>query len=214
MTYYSKDYFAWQKKAGEYGALIDITYYERYLRSSDTLLDFGCGGGYMLSKVVCKKKYGVDINEYARIEATKKGLKVYPSLDSLPKNIKFTRIMSHHTLEHLHNPLDTLVQLRSKLEKNGALICIVPIDDWRSQKSFKKKDINNHLYTWTPLLLKNLFKEAGYTIVDVKILYDAWVPYSRFYYTYIPKWLYNFMSKIWSSFILSRQIIIVARRGN
>ena len=35
------------------------------------VLDFGCGGGYLLDKINCKKKFGVEINNIAIKEAEK-----------------------------------------------------------------------------------------------------------------------------------------------
>ncbi len=209
-NYYDNDYFTWQKKAGEYGAKQDIWMYKNFIKNSDTVLDFGCGGGYILERLPGNQKYGIDINPVAREIAQQKGITVFEKLDNLPSQKKFDVIISHHTLEHVQNPARILKQLKIYLKKNGTLICVVPIDDWRNQKKYTTKDINHHLYTWTPLLLGNLFVQCGYTIQSIKIITRAWVPYSRFYYQYVPKPLYSTLSTLWSVMIRSRQIRIIA----
>jgi len=210
--HYARIYFEWQKKASKYGAQQDLWMYENYIKDKDTVLDFGCGGGYMLEKLKGRNKYGVDINPYAMQVAAKKGIKVFAGLDKIPKKIKFDVILSHHTLEHVPYPFEGLKKLRLRLKQKGILICVVPIDDWRSQKKYVARDINKHMYTWTPLLLGNLFSEAGFRIKKIEIISRAWLPLSRIYYDYFPKFLYNFCSEAWSSIIRSRQIRIIAAR--
>lgn len=211
MTYYNKKYFDWQKKAGLYGAQQDLKFYTPFIKKSDLVLDFGCGGGYMLEKLECRGKYGVDINPLARKEAQKKGLKIFENLEKIPPALKFNVIYSHHALEHIENPAIIIRSFRKLLKKDGQLICVVPIDDWRIEKNFRANDVNQHFYTWSPLLLGNLFTHCGYKVQSVEIIERAWVPLSRFYYTYIPGLVYDFFSKMWSKLTLSRQIRLVAK---
>lgn len=210
-THYSKKYFDWQRKAGEYGAQQDLWMYEPFIKPDDVVLDFGCGGGYMLEKIKCRLKYGVDINPLARKEAEKKGIRVFEKLEDISTSIKFDVILTHHTLEHLDNPAEILRNLKKYLKKDGILVCVVPINDWRREKKYDKDDINKHFYTWSPLLLGNLFVHCGYKIIDIQIIERAWIPLSRFYYRFIPKFIYNFFSMLWSKLTLSRQIRIVAK---
>lgn len=208
--HYNKKYFDWQKKAGWYGAQQDIWMYESFIKKTDNVLDFGCGGGYMLARLKCKLKYGVDINPLARSEALKNNIHVFENLSQLPR-VKFDIIISHHTLEHLDNPAGVLQNLKNYLKKKGKLICVVPIDDWRIEKKVNIKDINQHLYTWSPLLLGNLFVHCGYKIKNVEIIERAWLPLSRYYYSFVPKLIYNFFSWFWSKVTFSRQIRVVAQ---
>ena len=207
--HYDKKYFDWQRKAGKYGAEQDRWMYEEYVRPEDEVLDFGCGGGYMLQKLACKRKVGVDINKEARLEAKKKGLEVFPTIEKIPVTTTFDVIISHHTLEHVADPVVILRKLKTRLRKNGIFIVVVPIDEWRVEQKYDPKDINLHLYTWTPRLLGNLFSLAGYTIREIRILNTAWLPLSRFYYRFIPRPLYRIVSYFWSVITFSRQIRIV-----
>ena len=195
-----------------YGAQQDLWLYAPFIKKTDRVLDFGCGGGYMLEKIDCNEKYGIDINSQARNEAKKRGIKAYKKLGDLPAGPKFDVIISHHALEHLENPAEVLKSLKKFLKPGGYLIVAVPIDDWRVEKKYDRDDINKHLYTWTPRLLGNLCSQCGYTIKDIGIVERAWVPLSRFYYPYIPKPIYNFFSLLWSKLTLTRQIRIICRQ--
>src|SRR5438309_9211696 len=103
--YYDKTYFSWQEKAGKYGATQDSWMYKPFISEDMVILDFGCGGGFMLEALSAKEKYGVDINPIARLEAKKKGLPVFKTLSDIPKKEQFDVIISHHTLEHVPNPV-------------------------------------------------------------------------------------------------------------
>ena len=211
-SHYNKHYYKWQEKAGKYVAQQDVWMYQKYIHAKDVVLDFGCGGGYLLEKFNCKSKHGIDINLYARNTAVKKGIRVYENIEKIPRKVKFDVIISHHTLEHTTQPFEILKKLFKRLKAKGIIICVVPIDDWRNQKKYASGDINQHLFTWTPLLLGNLFVNAGFRVKEINIILRAWLPFSRFYYSYIPKDLYNFLSDIWSRIIRSRQIRIIAVR--
>lgn len=213
-NYYNKKYLAWQKKAGLYGAEQDTGYYRDMIKPTDTVLDFGCGGGYILEALPGKRKYGVDINEAALQLAATKGIKTYTSLSSLPRQTTFDVIITHHTLEHVDNPYEILMLLQKKLKKNGIIIGVLPIDDWRNQKNYRMKDVNNHLYTWTPLLLRNLLVRAGFKIISISLITSAWLPFSRYYYRYTPHFMYRAAAALWSALIRSRQLrFVVTKRS-
>jgi len=209
-NYYNNIYYKWQKKSGELGALIDLWKFEKYIKKDDLVLDFGCGGGQILSRLHCRKKYGVEINTTASLEAQKNGIITFSTLDKVPKKLKFDVIISHHSLEHVQDPANILYQLKKYLKKKGKSIHIVPINDWRNDKTYNKNDINKHLFTWTPLLLGNLFSHCGYKIKRIEILTHAWLPLSKYSYPLLPRFLYHKLCVVWSILTRNRQIRIIA----
>lgn len=210
--YYDENYYAWQRRLGELGADIDLWKFDKYIQKKDMVLDFGCGGGFILSKLKCEKKYGIEINSTAVKEAKRQGITIFNTIDDIPKNLKFDYIISHHALEHITNPYETIEKLGQYLKPKGKMIHVVPIDDWRIQRRYTQKDINQHLYTWNPLLLGNLFVKAGYTIERIDILTHAWLPFSKYFYRILPKFLYFFFCRIWSFITLNRQIRIIVSK--
>ena len=209
-SHYNRKYYKWQKKAGEYGGQQDTWKFEPFINKSDEVLDFGCGGGYILEKLNCREKYGIEINKNALKEARKRRVKVFKKMSDIPRSVKFDVIFSHHTLEHLENPAELLKEMKKYLKKDGIVIHIVPIDNWRSGKRFIKEDINKHLYTWTPLLLGNLFEHCGYQVKEITASAYQWLPLSRYYYQYTPKFLYYTLCQAWGILLNIREIKIVA----
>lgn len=213
-NHYDKKYYEWQKKSGVLGGMLDTWKFQPFIKSTDTVLDFGCGGGYILEHLICRRRWGVDINPVVRKEAQKKEIHMVPEVFDIPKSVQFDVVISHHTLEHLENPAEILKELKKRTRKGGYAVHVVPINDWRNDKKYNPDDINKHLYTWTPLLIGNLFSRCGYRIQSVEIITRTWFPLSIHYYSHIPNVLlpvYNLASWAWGLVLRSRQIRIVAR---
>lgn len=49
VEYYDANYFEWQKRIGEFGAKIKVKMFEKYISPTDTVVEFGSGGGICLS---------------------------------------------------------------------------------------------------------------------------------------------------------------------
>ena len=130
-SHYDEKYFEWQAHVGEFGALANKIKFEKIIKPNQKVLDFGCGGGYMLSTFENIDKYGVEVNKAARKVAEKK-IKVFKHSKDLP-NDYFDVIISNHALEHCDNPFLELKELYRSLKKGG-LICIVgPIDNKKNK---------------------------------------------------------------------------------
>ena len=46
-----EDYFDFQASIGEFGGWANVTKFSDYVAPGDTVLDFGCGGGYLLKNL-------------------------------------------------------------------------------------------------------------------------------------------------------------------
>lgn len=210
---YGYNYFQFQKRAGELGALLDVWKFEEYISPNDTVLDFGCGGGYLLSALKCKSKYGIEINPTAAFEAIRKDILVLDEINKMPKNLQFDVIISNHALEHVPNPLETIKELKNHLKDSGRIVVYVPLEDWRRKgQSFDRNDINRHLYAWTPKCIGNLFLTAGYDVKEVKIVNHAWIPFAGICNKILPSRIFNGVCNIWSIVHKLRQIRVVAQR--
>lgn len=170
--YYDEKYFLWQKKMGVFGGKANASKFDTYIGDNDTVLDFGCGGGYLLSNLKCKTKIGVEINEVARKQATENDILVYKSSVEVQDN-SCDVIISNHALEHTLNPYEELKTLYSKLKVNGKIVFVVPNE---KKKKYNPTDINKHLYTWCEINIGNLFDAVGYNVISVKELHHRWPP--------------------------------------
>lgn len=153
----------------------------RFVESAKTqgrLLDVGCSTGNFLAHARARGKwetYGVEINraaaEYARdrfqLDVFHGVLKEanYPSAH-------FDVVTMWSVLEHLHDPLESLTEVRRVLRPDGILGFTVPNGDSLDARLFGPNwallDPPRHLYTFTRATLEELLGRGGFEIVKVQ----------------------------------------------
>jgi SAM-dependent methyltransferase len=183
-THYNSFYFNdFQKKIGKLGGEANKFKFEKHIRETDTVLDFGSGGGFLLNNLTCKKKIGVEINDTAR-DYCKKTLNIecYKNLDEI-KNNSIDIVISNHCLEHCSNPDYLLSELFKKLKRPGKIIISVPLDSRKFK--YEKNDINFHLYSFSPMNLGNLLFNNGFEVLFSNTLYHKWPPKAHLLYRII-----------------------------
>lgn len=171
-------YFSGQKTGGQLSVQWNLPIWLPYLKPADSVLDFGCGGGYLLAGLPVGPKTGVEINPAARQEVLRQGIEVYPTLDDLPDGRTFRCILSSHALEHVPSPVFALKAMRRVLQPDGQLLLLLPLDDWRARhhRRYHANDVHFHLYNWTPQNLGNLLVEDGFVPQEVRLITDAMPP--------------------------------------
>lgn len=203
---YGKDYFKWQAEYGDFGSIVDQEKFIKHLGAKKRLIEFGCGGGYLLSTLPAKEKIGIEINPIARKTATKNGLRVFP-------NVKEVRdgwadvVISNHALEHCLSPLQEIKDLYKKLRVGGTIIFVTPHE---RNTIYHKDDVNQHLYTWSEL---NIAKHAGYKLISVETCKTAWPPYYRQIYSIFGAKIFKTLSNIYGRlFSPMWEVRIVAKK--
>lgn len=172
-NYYGREYFDWQKNIGAFGGIANLFKFREFVVSVDTVVDFGCGGGYLLKNLDCARKIGVEINDYARAEAAAQGVNVVADVSDLADETADV-VISNHALEHVESPLEALRLLRRKIKPGGRIVFVVPHQD--CGESYNPGDQNKHLYTWNQQTLGNLFAGAGYMVSKVEAFQHQWPP--------------------------------------
>jgi SAM-dependent methyltransferase len=76
-SHYDAKYFAWQQEMGRLGGWANVDKFCRTVGTSDRVLDFGCGGGFLLANLECRERFGIEPNPAARESASSKGVKVF-----------------------------------------------------------------------------------------------------------------------------------------
>ena len=175
-THYNKKYFDWQASIGEFGGWANQTKFIEYISNDSKVLDFGCGGGFLLKNIECRKKVGVEVNPSAADIAKKNGIEVFGSLAEVPDNYVDV-IISNNALEHTLQPLEELRALYRTLEVGGTIIVVVPCES--ISYAYKPNDVNHHLYSWSPMCIGNLFAEVGFSVVESKPYIHKWPPRYR-----------------------------------
>lgn len=172
--HYDEKYFSWQMSLGEFGGWANRDKFAKYIRPEFSVLDFGCGGGYLLKGLDCGKKAGIEVNPSARENAISLGITVYDNADKVEDGWA-DLIISNNALEHTLHPLQELKGLYPKLKDGGRLVFIVPCESITYR--YEPDDINHHLYCWSPMCIGNLFTEAGYQVEEAKPYIHKWPPY-------------------------------------
>jgi SAM-dependent methyltransferase len=201
-------YFAYQNAIGELGGALNLFKFAKHIQKTDRVVDFGCGGGWLLKKIDCADKVGVEPNPAARAQCAENGIRAVATLAEVVD--KADVVISNHCLEHVPYPIEALREVRGVLKAGGKLVLVVPIDDWRVEKSYHPDDINHHLHTWTPLLLGNTLVEAGFSVETLAVLTDAWPPRVAQLRRALPAPLFRAACWAWAVLRRRRQLVAVA----
>ena len=175
--HYDEGYFEWQRTIGEFGGKANLFKFQDTIRSSDTVLDFGCGGGFLLNEITCSRKIGIEPNDVARDQAKALGHELFSTPQDALAELgegAIDLIISNNALEHTLHPLAELQALHPLLKAGGKIHFVVPCETINN--AWKPNDINHHLYSWSPMTIGNLFTEAGYEIIRVAPYIHKWPP--------------------------------------
>lgn len=175
-NYYNKEYFSlYQKKIGEFGGKANLFKFKKEINKTDAVLDFGCGGGFLLDQIDCKYKAGIETNKFAGDYARSTfGIDIFSSIDQV-ENEAYDVIISNHALEHCDSPIDIIKKLKLKLKKGGKIIIVVPLDSYKYK--FKEDDVNKHLYSFSQMNLGNLLQLSGFKNIKASSLLHKWPPF-------------------------------------
>lgn len=202
-NHYDSNYFNWQREHGIFGGKINSKIFEKNINFNDKVIDFGCGGGYLLQNINCKYKYGIEPNQHASAIAVESGFQVFKSsqeaLDILGEN-SVDIVISTNVLEHTLHPFNELTNLYKLLKKTGRIHFVVPCDI--AFKSYNPNNIDKHLYSWSPQNLANLFAAAGFNIIYVKTRIYKWPPFYKFIYK-MGNPIFNLICKLYNMIDIS-----------
>ena len=210
-VHYDQRYFEWQAPIGEFGGWANLGKFAKYVSLTSRVLDFGCGGGFLLKHMACGRKIGVEVNPAAAAVARKNGVEVFGSLEEVPDEFVDV-VISNNALEHAHQPLDVLRALFKKIVRGGTMVFFVPCES--ISRKYRKNDINRHLYSWSPMCIRNLFEEAGFAVVESKAFIHKWPPFHRLIARVAGRRLFDFACRIYGRMERSWfQVRIVAQKS-
>jgi SAM-dependent methyltransferase len=203
-------YFGYQERMGRAGASLNRWKFLEHVDSGRVVLDFGCGGGWLLAGLPAARRLGVEPNAAAAAIAREQGIEVYPAAAAVPDAVAEV-VISNHALEHAASPFAELRELHRALRPGGRLVLWIPLDDWRVQRR-PAANPDHHLYAWTPLLLANLLEAAGFGVDECRVVAHAWPPrFERL--MRLPTPLFDALGRVWSVLRRRRQIVAIAHRA-
>jgi SAM-dependent methyltransferase len=195
--HYGEEYFAWQQECGKMGGWANQDKFRATVKPNLRVLDFGCGGAFMLSQMACAERFGIEPNPVARHAAEKNGLTMFegPSeaIAALGEN-SIDLIISDNALEHALEPWRALSALLPLLKPGGRLHLYVPCENisWR----YQKKNIDQHMYSWSPQSIGNLVAAAGFDVQYSKPYIHKWPPKSDLV-AKLGRPAFNIAARIW-----------------
>jgi SAM-dependent methyltransferase len=195
VEHYDAEYFAWQRTLGEFGGWANLPKFQPYIRPDDAVLDFGCGGGFLLNRLDCAERLGVEPNPWAASVARQLGIRVFSSATDVPSESADV-VISDHALEHSLRPFDELSALYGVLRPGGRLILVVPSES--PSVSYTPNDRNQHLYTWSPMCVGNLVASVGFEVVSSRIDRHSWPPMHRLIATWLGRSGFELSCRMWA----------------
>lgn len=205
-----KEYLDYQQQSAP-GAALEARKFAPYVSHADRVLDFGCGGGWILRHLRCSERVGVELNEAAHGFCRENGVRVHKAISDVDAH-DFDVVISNHCLEHVPYPIEALRSLSRLLKAGGKLVLVVPLDDWRPQKDYTGSDIDHHLHTWTPRLLANTLVESGFQVERIAIFTYAWPPGWQKMMRILPSLLFDAVCWLTAVVKRRRQLIALATK--
>jgi SAM-dependent methyltransferase len=149
------------------------------LKKVGRVLDIGCWEGQQLEHFMKTgwKCVGTELNKRAANVAISKGIEVHQiSIREFFRRFegeKWDVINTAYILEHIPNPFDFLINLKSKLDKDGIIIIEVPNDFSPFQLAYITEHniepywiaLPDHLNYFDRQGIENLVKRAGFSII-------------------------------------------------
>ncbi|RMG26297.1 MAG: methyltransferase domain-containing protein [Bacteroidetes bacterium] len=209
MDHYDENYYSWYRRIGEFGGEANLFKFRKYIRLTDRVIDFGCGGGYLLKNIECAEKIGIEISETAREHCRENGIEVVHSAAEI-ENEWADVIISNHVLGHTCNPFDEIRLLAQKLKTGGKMVFVFPHE---RRGRYKSHDVNQIMYTWSEMNAGNLFANAGFDILEVKTLRHRWPPKFHLIRKIFGRRLFHLACWIYGAFYgRTTQIRVVAQK--
>jgi SAM-dependent methyltransferase len=187
-------------------------FFSRYIDSSASVLDLGCGYGQFINNIRCGKKYAMDLNPKAKqfistdvhfIEQDCSSTWELPdqSLDSVFTSNFFEHLASKASLA------STIAQARRCLRPGGRLIAMGPNVKFIGGAYW---DFWDHHLALTDVSLKELFDLQGFQVEKV---IDRFLPYTMVNKRQLPMLLvssYLHLPFAWKVF--GKQFLLIARK--
>ena len=126
-------------------------------------LDFGCGIGGWLDVLAAGgwETSGIEPGPNAAAVAGRR----HRILERIPAEPEFELVVVQHTLEHLHDPLETLTRLAAATVEDGHIYVSVPnLARLGQHRDFVYIAGDKHISSFTPAALSSLLALAGFEL--------------------------------------------------
>ncbi|HEX2908716.1 MAG TPA: class I SAM-dependent methyltransferase [Phototrophicaceae bacterium] len=139
------------------------------------VFEMGCGSGFMLDTLrqagwqVVGSERSPEALTYARQTL---GLNVFVGAPNALSGAVFDLVILFQVLEHLHNPVETLAQIRRLLKPGGKVVIGVPnLHSWQAafgRDRWFHLDVPRHLFHFSPDALRIALEKAGLQVETIR----------------------------------------------
>jgi len=151
----------------------------RYLRprSSDTLLEIGCGRGWLTQRMqeLCPATYGIDVNPKSIAHGVAENLATMDAVDLRFEDEQFDHVYSFHAIEHIVDAGDAIDEMQRVLVPGGRILLVYPAEPIRGLYAmpgawigfgnpFLAREL--HVHSFTPRKIRRLAEQRGLTHVE------------------------------------------------
>ena len=136
--------------------------FQPFIKSTDTVVEFGVGLGWNLANLQCARRIGTDLENFLP-SALKTAIEFVPTAAAIP-NDSADVVICHHVLEHVENPPEMLQDAWRILKEDGQLLAYVPFENEARYRHFNPAEPNHHLYSWNVQTLGNLVNSQGFVL--------------------------------------------------
>jgi SAM-dependent methyltransferase len=173
-------------------AVANTWIFQDFIKPTDSVLHFWCGGGYLLNSLRCGDKYGVDVNpKYTNHAQSTFGIRVAPNLDAF-ENLDV--VITMHSLARIPDPLQALNDSYKALKLGGTLVVLVPCCNHTIK--YSEFNFDQHLFSWSPIDIGNLVRRAGFNILSVERICHRCPPKAHLIIKYGGERIFHLMSRI------------------
>ena len=158
-----------------YASKVYIDYFQTRVLSAtagaprSNYLEIGPGGGHLLRRLrekghVC---FGVDPGQWTSDPW------ILPSLEQIPPAIVFDGFILQDVIEHLFDPIETLVALRRKAGPSAALFCSFPCNESRPARRYRERWAMvrpfGHMHYFSLQSSSEMLHRSGWSVVATKL---------------------------------------------
>lgn len=146
----------------------------RYLqpRSSDRLLEVGCGRGWLTHRMQqhCPGTWGIDVNPRSLEHAVAANLATMDAVDLLYDDEQFDHVYSFHAIEHIVDAAAALGEMGRVLVQGGRILLVYPAEPIRGLYAMPGAWLGFgnpllarklHVHKFTPARIRRLAKPLG-----------------------------------------------------
>ncbi len=135
------------------------------IKNFSSILEIGCGQGFLIEKFPCRLKHGVEPNIKAYERAKKVANVRNIGYEEIQENEKYDFVYSYCVIEHVRDPRSFLKKIYSILSPNGKVCIGLPIQDKFNYDLF----FADHIHHFSHKNFVNLFNSMGFSIISYEL---------------------------------------------